>query len=56
MKKLIAISALLCASMQAAPAPVADAAMKGDKNAVKALIAQKADVNAVQADGATAIQ
>ena len=33
---------------------VADAAMKGDKTAVRALIAQKADVNAAQADGATA--
>ncbi len=35
---------------------VADAAMKGDKAAVRALIAQKADVNVAQADGATAIQ
>ena len=35
---------------------VADAAMKGDKAAVRALIAQKADVNVPQADGATAIQ
>jgi uncharacterized protein len=38
----------------AAPSPVADAAMKGDKNAVRALL-QKADVNAPQADGATAL-
>ena len=36
--------------------PVAEAAMKGDKAAVKTLIAQKADVNAPQADGATALQ
>ena len=34
---------------------VADAAMKGDANAVAALIKQKADVNAPQADGATAV-
>src|SRR4051812_42019473 len=36
--------------------PVADAAMKGDTSAVTKLIAQKADVNAGQADGATALQ
>ena len=34
---------------------VADAAMRGDKAAVQTLIAQKADVNAPQADGATAL-
>ncbi len=36
--------------------PLADAAMKGDKPGVQSLIQQKADVNAPQADGATAIQ
>ncbi len=44
----------------AAPAaersPIADAAMRGDANAVRALLQQKADVNTPQADGATAIQ
>ena len=40
----------------AAPSPVADAAMKGDAQALRRLIAQKADVNAAQADGATALQ
>jgi len=40
----------------AAPSPVADAAMRGDRAAVQALLAQRADVNAPQADGATAIQ
>src|SRR5579871_1304389 len=35
---------------------VADAAMGGDKAAVQAALKQKADVNAQQADGATAIQ
>jgi len=39
-----------------APSPVADAASRGDKAAVQALIQQKADVNAAQPDGATAIQ
>ncbi len=36
--------------------PVADAAQKGDLASVKSLIQQKADVNAQQADGATALQ
>lgn len=36
--------------------PVADAAMNGDLGTVQALLGQKADVNAPQADGATAIQ
>src|SRR5258708_11689540 len=40
----------------AAPCPVAGAAMKGDRNAVRLLLKQKADVNAPQPDGATAIQ
>ena len=44
------------AAFSAASSPVADAAQKGDKAAVHALIQQKADVNVAQADGATAIQ
>jgi uncharacterized protein len=36
-------------------ADVADAAMRGDKAAVRTLIQQKADVNATQPDGATAL-
>lgn len=40
----------------AAPSPVADAAMGDDVATLKALIAKKADVNAPQPDGATAIQ
>jgi ankyrin repeat protein len=39
----------------AAPSPVADAAMKRDTEAVRALLAQKADVNAPQPDGTTAL-
>ncbi len=44
------------AAFAASSSPVADAAMKGDKAALKSLITQKADVNAPQADGATAMQ
>src|SRR5690348_1760168 len=36
--------------------PVADAAMTGDRTALKSLLTRKVDVNAPQADGATAIQ
>ncbi|HEX5229439.1 MAG TPA: ankyrin repeat domain-containing protein [Bryobacteraceae bacterium] len=39
----------------AAPSDVADAVMHGDQAAVEKLIAQHADVNAPQADGATAL-
>lgn len=53
---LIAGLALLAASAMAARSPVADAAMNGDAEGVRSLIQQKADVNAPQADGATALQ
>ena len=46
---------LALAAFGAAPSPVADAAMKGDKASVEKLIQQKTDVNAPQADGATAL-
>ena len=48
----IALTALLHA---AASAPVADAAMDGNRDAVKALLKQAADVNAAQGDGMTAL-
>ena len=51
-----AVFALPLLAFGAAPSPVADAAMKGDIAAVSRLIQGKADVNAPQADGATAIQ
>ncbi len=35
--------------------PLADAAMQGDRAAVQSLLAQKADVNAAQGDGTTAL-
>jgi ankyrin repeat protein len=44
------------AGWSAANSPVADAAMNGNMIALNSLIQQKADVNAPQADGATAIQ
>lgn len=40
----------------AVTSPVADAAMKGDSTALAALLRRRADVNAPQPDGATAIQ
>jgi ankyrin repeat protein len=48
---------LLCASSfaVAAGSDVADAAMRGDLQAVRTLLNQKADVNGTQTDGATAL-
>jgi ankyrin repeat protein len=46
----------LTAFLHAAPsAPVADAAMQGNKDAVRSLLKQAADVNAAQGDGMTAL-
>src|SRR5687768_9642814 len=49
----IALAVLLAATPP--DAPVADAAMRGDVDAVRALIKQGADVNAAQGDGMTAL-
>lgn len=46
---------LVGAVVRAATAPVADAAMKGDREAVRALLKQGADVNQPQGDGMTAL-
>ncbi len=50
---------ILCAGFaqfaSAIESPVADAAMNGDRAAVQSLLQKKADVNAPQTDGATAI-
>ena len=48
---------LALAGVAAGPAasPVADAAMRGDTAAVRSLVAQRADVNAPQGDGMTAL-
>jgi len=48
--------ALCLSAFAASNSPIADAAMNGDAAAVHALVQQKADVNAAQADGATALQ
>src|SRR5437764_5140380 len=48
----LALTALLHA---AASAPVADAAMEGNRDGVKTLLKQAADVNAAQGDGMTAL-
>ena len=50
-----AIAALVAATPRAADSPVADAAMAGDIAAVRALLADGADVNAAQGDGMTAL-
>src|SRR5947207_8952467 len=48
---------LLCSTafMRGAGSDVADAVMKGNKAAVRKLLLAKADVNATQVDGATAL-
>ncbi len=46
---------LLSVGISAAESPVADAAARGDREAVKALLKQAADVNAAQGDGMTAL-
>src|SRR5436305_12123539 len=55
MRVLIALTLCLSASA-ASNSPLADAAMRGDKAALRTLLSQKADVNAAQPDGATALQ
>jgi ankyrin repeat protein len=55
---LVTIGALsVSALLKAAPgaSPIADAAMQGDRDAVRALLKQAADVNAAQGDGMTAL-
>ncbi len=55
MKTALLLSAALAASCWAGKSDVADAAQRGNKQAVRDLIRQKADVNATQADGSTAM-
>ena len=53
-----AVAGLLLFSSTAAAgatSEVADAAMRGDREAVRAALARKADVNAAQVDGTTAL-
>ena len=51
----IAIMLLSAATAHAASSDVADAMMKGNREAVRALLQKKADVNAPQVDGTTAL-
>jgi len=60
MKRIALATALIAllavpVALRAGKSDVADAAMHGDKAAVRALIEKKADVNAPQNDGATAL-
>ena len=53
---LVGIAALLLSvSSVSASTPLIDAVKRGDASAVRALIAQKAAVNAQEADGSTAL-
>ena len=49
------VATLLLLAAVAPDAPVADAAMRGDREAVRALVSRGADVNAAQGDGMTAL-
>src|SRR5881396_1858117 len=50
-----AVMLLSASSLVAAVSDLADAAMKGNKEAVRSLLQKKVDVNAAQTDGATAL-
>ncbi|HVB37923.1 MAG TPA: ankyrin repeat domain-containing protein, partial [Vicinamibacterales bacterium] len=52
---VLAVSATVLRAAAADDTPVADAAMRGDRAAVKSLLEQGADVNAAQNDGMTAL-
>ncbi|HET9702792.1 MAG TPA: ankyrin repeat domain-containing protein [Vicinamibacterales bacterium] len=52
---IVGVLALTLAVGAAGPAPVADAAMKRDKDAVRTLLKNGEDVNAAQGDGMTAL-
>ena len=52
---VVAALMLTTATVSMAQSDIADAAMRGDMDAVRALVDQSADVNATQGDGATAM-
>jgi len=56
MRIILCAMVLTWTSIAAASSPIADAAMNGDKAALESLLREKADVNASQGDGATAMQ
>src|SRR5256886_15837866 len=49
------VTLLFVTGLWAASADLADAVMKGDKAAVRSLLQKRADVNAAQSDGTTAL-
>src|SRR5688572_22106054 len=51
----IALLVTLSVGVSAAESPIADAAARGDREAVKTLLKKAADVNAAQGDGMTAL-
>src|SRR5437868_3285214 len=53
--RILVAAVAAAAGVGAANLTIADAAMQKDSTAVKAMIAQKVDVNAPQADGTTAL-
>jgi ankyrin repeat protein len=58
MKRLftgIALAVALSVGLTAAESPIADAAARGDREAVRTLLKKAADVNAAQGDGMTAL-
>ncbi|HTH24931.1 MAG TPA: ankyrin repeat domain-containing protein [Vicinamibacterales bacterium] len=57
MRRLMTLGLVIALSVgiSAAESPVADAAARGDREAVKSLLKQAADVNAAQGDGMTAL-
>ena len=58
MKQIVTSLALIVAlsvGVNAAESPIADAAARGDREAVKSLLKKAADVNAAQGDGMTAL-
>src|SRR5262249_23064909 len=55
MKSVLLTLWITASGLAAGRADVADAVMQGNSARVRALLQQKADVNAAQADGATAL-
>ena len=55
MRRLIPLLAVLLIGAGGGPLPLVDAAKNADKDALRALLQRKADVNAAEADGTTAL-
>jgi len=52
---VVVLLSTFCLPLYAAESTLADAAMRGDREAVRSLLKQKVDVNAPQGDGSTAL-